>query len=90
MGECPFDVAVGLRNQRVVLQQIRQRQEAVEIVRTALPALARSSEPATLRADVGPELVEPTSEPFRLNLELAVQPALGSIEPSGSNAKAPG
>ena len=59
-GQRPLDVALRLGDERGVVEQIGERHQAVEVVRPALPALARSAEPSAVGTDVGPELVEPS------------------------------
>ncbi len=76
IGQRPLHVALGLGDERGVLQQIGERHQAVEIVRPALPAFAGASEPSAVGAHVGPELVEPPGEATRLNLQLSFEPAL--------------
>ena len=72
----PLDVALGLGDERGVLQQIGERHQAVEIVRPALPAFTGASEPSAVGAHVEPEFVEPPGEAARLNLQLSLEPAL--------------
>ena len=66
-----------LRDQALVVQQIGERHEAVEEVGAALPALARAAEPAAVRTDIGPELVEMSGQALGLDLQLTPQPARG-------------
>ena len=60
-----------------ILQEKRKGHEPVEIVGTALPALARASQPAAVRSQVGPEFIEMAGQPRCLDFQLAAQPSPG-------------
>jgi hypothetical protein len=59
-----------------IVQQPRQRDDPVEPVRRALPALGGAAEPLAL-ADIGPELVEVAAQAVRLDAKLSLEPARG-------------
>ena len=67
--ECPIDIALRLGLEAGVVEQVGEREKAVEEVRAALPGLAGAAEPAAVGADVGPGFVEVAAESVGLNLE---------------------
>ena len=60
----------------LVLQQIGQRDEAVQPVGHALPAVAIAADPLAV-AYIGPDLVQISAQTVGLNAQLAPEPALG-------------
>ena len=68
------DVFVGARDQIRIVQQVGERDEAVQPVRHALPALAAAADPCAV-AHVGPDLVEIAGKTGCLDFQLAAEPA---------------
>ena len=85
--EGPVDPLLGFCDQRLIVEKIGQRQQAIEIVRAALPALAAAAEPAAVRAEVRPELVQMAGEPIRLDAELLAEPTPRLDGPQGQSSK---
>src|SRR5512135_3703925 len=71
----PIDIALRLGLETSIVEQVGKRQQAVEIIRTALPRLAGSTQPSTVRANVCPSLIEMTTQSIGLNLKLISQPS---------------
>ena len=63
-----------LTEKRPVANRISKRNEAVGVIRAALPVLAAPSEPTAVRADVRPESFEVPRQPVGLQLQLLAQP----------------
>ena len=65
---------------------IGQRDDAVEPVGDALPALGLAAEPGAV-LDVGPELVEVPAQAGRLDPKLVLEPAGGLDAPQAATAQ---
>ena len=76
VGDDVIHVAHHFGLERCVVQEKGQRDQAVQPVGSALPALAVAAEPAAV-ADVGPELVQVPAQPVGLDAQLPRQPAPG-------------
>ena len=74
VGEYPVDVLLRFGFESRIVEQPGKRNQAVEVVRSALPRLAGSTKPAAVGADVWPGLVEVAAESIGLDLKLAAQP----------------
>ena len=70
--------AAPLREQRIVAQEMRQRDEPVQVVRAALPVLAVPAKPGTVRPDIRPDRLEHPGQAARLERELVGEPAARS------------
>src|SRR5262249_22491728 len=68
--------------ERGIIEHVSQRDESVEPVGDALPALGLTAEPGTIR-DVRPELVEVTAQAAGLDPQLAGEPAGRPDAPQG-------
>ena len=62
-------------NQNRILGEIRQWNQAVQKVRSALPTLAAASQPSAVGSEVRPEFINVPAEPAGLNPQLFEQPA---------------
>ena len=71
----PAHILPGLGDQSLVAGQESQRHQAVQEVGAAFPAFARAAQPAAVRPDIRPELVQVAGQSVRLDLQLAQQPA---------------
>ncbi|OQA43994.1 MAG: hypothetical protein BWY52_01718 [Chloroflexi bacterium ADurb.Bin325] len=80
------DVAAHLVLERRVVEEERQRHEAVQPVGRALPAFGVAAEPAAA-LDVGPEFVEVAADAVGLDAQLAGQPARGPDRAQGQGRK---
>ena len=60
--------------ERPIVEQVGKRDDSVEPVGDALPALGIATYPGAV-LDIGPELVEMPAEPGGLGLELLAKPA---------------
>ncbi len=76
--EGPVNETLSLGFQPRIVKQPRQRQQAIEEVRAALPRLPGSTKPAAVRADVGPRFIEMTAQAVGLNLQLSLEPPGGA------------
>ena len=73
--ERPVDPFAGLADQFGVVEQVGQRNQPIEVIRTALPAFALAAEPRAVGGEVGPELVDVPGQSVALDFELLQQPA---------------
>ena len=74
-----------LVHQRPVLQEIRQRQQAVQPVGSPLPRIPVAAQPGIVRSDhLRIHLVQGPGQSLRLQAELFLQPAIG---PDGADGK---
>ena len=64
-----------LGDQFRVFEQVREGDEPVEVIGTALPAFAAAAEPGRVRADVGPEFIEVAGNALSLDPKLLAKPA---------------
>ena len=69
-----IDILVGTRNQVRIVQQVGKRNEPVQPVGHALPALAVAADPGAV-AHIRPNFVEVAGETGCLDFQLAAQPA---------------
>ena len=75
VGQRPFHPGARLRDEALVSEQVGERNEAIDEVRAALPALAGSAKPPAVLAHIRPELVEMPGQTRGLDLQLPLQPA---------------
>ena len=73
--ERPVDPLLRLGDQRLVFEEVGQRQETIQVVRPSLPALTWAAEPGAVRPDIRPDLLEVAGEPVGLDAQLLLQPA---------------
>jgi len=90
MRKNPVDVLLGFCFQVGIVEEVRERDEAVEEVGAALPGFACAAEPAAVGADVGPGLVEVAAEAACLDLELTAEPSGGTHGAEGQREESAG
>jgi hypothetical protein len=73
----PLHPLLHLGDEPRVVERIGERHEAVQVVRTALPAFAGAAQPAAFRTEVRPELVQVAAQSAGLDLQLPLEPAAG-------------
>ena len=76
--EGPVDILLRFCFQARVVEQVCERNEAVQEVGAALPGFAGAAQPAAVGANIGPGLVQMSAEAVGLDLELAAQPSGGA------------
>ena len=74
----PFQEALGNGFEAGVVEKVRERDEAVEVIGATFPGFAGAAEPAGVGADVGPGFAEVAAEAVGLDLKLGAKPARGA------------
>jgi hypothetical protein len=85
MRENPIDIFLRLGLQTGIIEQPRQRDEAVKEVRASLPRFACTAKPTAVGSDVRPGLVEMSAETPGLDFELPPQPSGGTYGAQGKS-----
>ena len=72
--ERPVDPLLHFGDEDGILGQKSKRHQAIEKIRTAFPAFAATAEPAGVRTEIGPKLVQVAGKAGGLELQLIQQP----------------
>jgi len=75
IGQRPVEPLSGACDEDRIIEQIRQRNQTVEIVRPALPTLTRAAQPSTFRPELLPDFLNMSGEAVSLDLKLPFKPA---------------
>ena len=67
----PVEIFLRFGLEACVVQQISERNQAIQEIRPAFPGLARTAQPAAVGANIGPCLIQMAAEAVCLNLQLS-------------------
>jgi len=85
--QSPVDPLAGFGDEFGIVEEIGERDEAVEIVGAALPTLALATQPGAVGGEVGPEFVNVAGQSVALDLELLEQPTGGLDSAEGERVE---
>ena len=73
--QSPVNVLLRFGFESGVIEQVGERNEAIQKIRSSLPGFARAAEPATVRADVRPRFIQVSPKAVCLDLQLPPKPS---------------